>query len=412
MRIVMLSSTFPYPPSRGGTEIRTFYLLQHLARSHTVSVVTQRHGDVTDDDIKILHQYADELHVFDLAPDPSKQPGFLPTVGTAIAKVRRFAQANASGIPPNVLHRYSPQIQQWLDRQVEAGTVDVITCEHSVNAVYIRPSYQKSVRTVLNMHSLIYNWMVNHLQMDASDDALRDRLYLSTVKRYETRYQQQFSHAVVTTGDDQDALTQLCPDLPSTIVPNGVDLEAFPYRPCDPGGYELVFVGAMNSSHNVDAAKFFVAEVMPHLREQYPSIQFTIVGAKPTADIQSLAEQPGVTVTGKVPSIADYLHRSVICVVPLRAGFGIKNKTLEAMAAGVPVVGSDRGLEGLAVDGANLPLRALRANHPQEYMTAIGRLLDNPDLRATLSINGRSLIEHTFSWEQAGRDYEAVLRLH
>ena len=41
MRILMISATFPYPPSLGGTQIRTFYLLRHLAQRHTVTLVTQ-----------------------------------------------------------------------------------------------------------------------------------------------------------------------------------------------------------------------------------------------------------------------------------------------------------------------------------------------------------------------------------
>jgi glycosyltransferase involved in cell wall biosynthesis len=402
MRILMISSTFPYPPSRGGTEIRTFNLLKYLNLNHEVTLVTQRHVDVSDDDIDQLKPFVSHLKIFDLADDARDKGG-------ALGKLNRFLSATASGTPPNVLHRYSHAMQDWIDRQVSTGSVDIITCEHSVNAVYIRPSYKQSVRTILNIHSLIYNWMLNHLQMDASDYAMRDRLYLSTVKRYERRYQQQFSHVVVTTADDQDALTQLCPNLDSTIVANGVDLNLFPLRSSDPSGHELVFVGAMNSSHNIDAARFFVNSVMPLLRAKYPSIQFTIVGAYPTPEVNALGTQPGVTVTGKVDSLTDYLHRSVIAVVPLRAGFGIKNKTLEAMAAGVPVVASDRGLEGLEVDSHHVPLRALRANEPQDYVSAISHLIEDPDLRASLSINGRSLVEHTFSWDKAGRDYEAVL---
>ncbi|WP_419761102.1 glycosyltransferase, partial [Crocosphaera watsonii] len=49
----------------------------------------------------------------------------------------------------------------------------------------------------------------------------------------------------------------------------------------------------------------------------------------------------------------------------------MKNKTLEAMAAGVPIVASDRGLEGMKVDGDNTPLRALRANKIEEYVKGI-----------------------------------------
>jgi polysaccharide biosynthesis protein PslH len=130
------------------------------------------------------------------------------------------------------------------------------------------------------------------------------------------------------------------------------------------------------------------------------------VGSKPTAEVNSLAKIPGVTVTGRVPSVVEYLHRATVCVVPMRIGFGIKNKTLEAMAAGVPVVASDRGLEGLEVDH---PQRALRANTTEAYVAAIGQLFEQPDLRAQLAQRGRELIESTFTWEQAGAAYEQVL---
>ena len=79
------------------------------------------------------------------------------------------------------------------------------------------------------------------------------------------------------------------------------------------------------------------------------------------------------------------------------------------MSAGTPVVASDRGLEGLAVDGAGTPLRALRANNVGEYIEAIIRLFEDRQLRQMLSENGRSLIETEYTWEVQGQRYERVL---
>jgi len=114
-------------------------------------------------------------------------------------------------------------------------------------------------------------------------------------------------------------------------------------------------------------------------------------------------------VTGRVPSMVDFLHLGTVCVIPMRAGYGIKNKTLEAMAAGIPVVASDRGLEGLTVDGNDVPLCALRANTVEEYVTAIQQLFEKPELRATLSANARTMIEADFTWQQAGHTYSQIL---
>lgn len=405
MKILMLSSTFPYPPSRGGTEIRTFNLLKYLHKHHHVTLVTQRHKQVSDAEVETLRNYVSELVIFPLADDSHSETG----LSGLLNKVTRFGRSLIRMTPPNVLHRYSPLMQAWVDAFVQAGKCDVITCEHSVNEIYIRPKFRHKVTTVVDVHSSVYGWTRNHLDMGASSNPLRDRLYLSILYNYEQRYCAKFSKIVVTTEEDRQQLLQFKPNAEIPIIPNGVDLELFPYRPKDAGGHKLIFVGAMDASHNIDAARFFAVEVLPKLQEIYPDTIFTIAGARPTQEILTLSDRTGVIVTGKVPSMVDCLHAATICVVPLRTGFGIKNKTLEAMAAGVPVVASDRGLEGLTVDGDGVPLRALRANRVEEYIDAISRLFENPQLREKLSLNGRTLIEAEYTWERAASCYEQVL---
>ena len=406
MNILMLSSTFPYPPSRGGTEIRTFNLLKYLHQQHHhITLVTQRHNGVTDDEIEELRQWVSNLVIFPLPPEP-KQGGMKGLFG----KVGRFTESVVKATPPNVLYRYSPEIQNCVDDYVKNGKCDIITCEHSVNEIYIRPEFKNKIRTVVDIHSSVFGWIRDHLDMGASPNAWRDRLYLNLIlERYEKRYSGKFSSLVVTTEDDKKQFLKLRPDADIPVIPNGVDLELFPYRTTDTGGYKLVFVGAMDASHNIDAARFFALEVMPELQKKYPDATFSIVGARPTAEVIALAENPGIIVTGKVDSMVEYLHQAGVCVVPLRAGYGIKNKTLEAMAAGVPVVASDRGLEGLAVDTPDVPLRALRANSIAEYVTTISRLFEDVELRSKLSQNGRSLVETEYTWEKAGQLYEQVL---
>jgi glycosyltransferase involved in cell wall biosynthesis len=409
MNILMLSSTFPYPPSRGGTEIRTYNLLKYLSQHHSVTLVTQRHTAVTDAEVEALRSAVTELVIFPL-PEPARSTNrFVQTVGS----LSRFAQAINQTTPPNVLHRYSQPMQDWVNQAVTAGNYDVITCEHSVNEIYIHPAFRQSLATIVDVHSSVYAWTRNHLEMGASLHPWRDRLYLPLLKRYEQRYCQKFSQIVVTTEEDQQELLKFSPHKPIAVIPNGVDLDLFPYRTHDPSSYDLIFIGAMDASHNIDAACFFAREVMPLLRQRYPQATFRIVGARPTPEVQQLSHLPGVIVTGQVDSMVEELHKSTLAVIPLRTGFGIKNKTLEAMAAGVPVVGSDRALEGLAVDGDGdgdgIPLRALRANTVAEYLTAIERAFEDANLRYHLAQASRILIEQFYTWERAGAAYEQVL---
>jgi glycosyltransferase involved in cell wall biosynthesis len=273
----------------------------------------------------------------------------------------------------------------------------------------VRPYFQKQIRTVVNVHSSVYGTCRNQLDTGISENRFRDRLYLPLLRRYEQRYCSKFSAIVVTTEEDRVQMQEFHPNSEIVVIPNGVDLVSFPNRTTDPGGHRLIFIGAMDNLANIDAVCFFSNEVLPEIQKLYPDTTFDIVGSRPAPEVLALKEKPGIIVTGRVPSMVEYLHKATVCVVPMRTGFGIKNKTLEAIAAGVPVVASDRGLEGLAVDGANVPLRALRANQPTEYVTAVCQLFENPQLRAELSRNGRQLVETQFTWDSAGKRYEEVL---
>jgi glycosyltransferase involved in cell wall biosynthesis len=398
MKILMLCSTFPYPPTKGGTHNRTFNLLKPIAERHQVTLITQRTDDVTDEEIEKLRQFVAELIVFD-RPE-------LETKGI-IGKLKRFSQFWLQGIPPNVLYLYSQEIQDWVDEAVKTGKFDAITCEHSVNEIYIRPQWQKQLKTIINVHSSIYRTCRNQLETRTSDNEFRDRFYLPLLRRYEQRFIKKFSKVVVTTDEDEQQMKVFVPNADIAIVPNGVDLETFPYRKSDPGGHNLVFVGGLDYFVNIDAAYFFSLEVLPLLQQKYSDLTLILVGSKPAPEVLDLTKQnPAIIVTGRVPSIAEYLHRATVAVAPLRTGFGMKIKTLEYLAAGVPVVGSDRGLEGMDIDN---PTRALRANTPQEFVEAISSLFEDAQLREELSRNGRNLIEKEYTWQSLSASYEQII---
>jgi glycosyltransferase involved in cell wall biosynthesis len=363
--------------------------------------MTQPSSDVTDREIEELKTHVEELKVFPRV-DLSRKG--------IVSKIRRFGNFLREGTPPNTRAIDNPEIRRWLNECLAANRFDAITCEHIVNEIFIGPRWREKVKTVANIHSSVSRTCRNQLETGISENATRDRLYLPLLERYERRFCDKFTSLVVTTEEDKSQIEALGIDRPISVIPNGVDLEMFPYRSGDPGGYRLVIAGGMDYGANIDSARFLALEIFPVVREKYPDATLTIVGSNPADSVLELANNPGITVTGRVPSMVDYLHRATVCVVPTRAGFGIKNKTLEALAAGVPVVASDRGLEGLSVDGGNVPPRALRANSIGEYVAAIDRLFVSPELRETLSRNGRALIEESYTWERAGAAYDRILR--
>ena len=80
MNILMISSIFPYPPTKGGTQVRTFNLLKSLSQNYSITFVTQRESDVTDAEIAGLRDCVDNLVIFDRPVDGGNSTGILKEI--------------------------------------------------------------------------------------------------------------------------------------------------------------------------------------------------------------------------------------------------------------------------------------------------------------------------------------------
>ncbi|MGD1922339.1 MAG: glycosyltransferase family 4 protein [Pleurocapsa sp.] len=401
MKILILCSTFPYPPTKGRKQLRTFHLLQYLKTNHQVTLITRRSIEISHAEIGALEEEVAELVIFDL--NQNNQPSGL------IDKAKRLGAFIQQKTPPDVLDNYCPELAEWVKEAVAESRFDVIACEDNSDEIYIDRQWHIQLGVVLNLHFSEYGKYKQQLATGDSENEFKDQINLGLRKRYEQNYLEKFSSIVTVNSKDKNIVRQLEPESEVTIISNGVDLKKFSRRITNQGGQRIVFVGNMNQAMNIDAARFLALEVFPAIRDRYPEAVLELVGANPTLEILELNELSGIVVTGEVANVVEYLHQATVCVLPIRQGYGLRNRTLEAMASGVPVVASDRALAEFQVDGSTVPLRAMRANTLEEYIYAIGRLFSEAKLRDKLSENGRSFVEAEYTWDKVGQKYEQVL---
>ncbi|WP_338819172.1 hypothetical protein MTCOM_05990 [Moorella thermoacetica] len=184
-----------------------------------------------------------------------------------------------------------------------------------------------------------------------------------------------------------------------TVLPNGVDLDYFQLLP-DLGKHVLLFWGHLRYPPNADGIIWFCRRIFPTVREALPEAELLVVGKESPPEVETLARLPGVKLVGYVPDLRPYLAQASVAVVPLRFGTGIRNKILEAFAAGRAVVSTSLGCEGLDIEpGKHLEV----ANDPQAFATAVVDLLRSPARRAYLAANGRKLAEQVYNWDAIGR---------
>src|SRR5207302_6064687 len=129
-------------------------------------------------------------------------------------------------------------------------------------------------------------------------------------------------------------------------------------------------------------------EVLPAVRRRVPGARLTIVGKGPSPELLALASADDhVHVAGHVPDVAPYFRTADVLAVPLEAGGGTRLKILEAFAAGLPVVGTPVGCEGItADDGVHLVVAERR-----DCAEAVAELMLDPSRRRALASRATQL---------------------
>ncbi|MGI4951005.1 MAG: glycosyltransferase family 4 protein, partial [Janthinobacterium lividum] len=167
----------------------------------------------------------------------------------------------------------------------------------------------------------------------------------------------------------------------------------------------VIFVGGFGHPPNVDAAVWLAQEIMPLVWAIRPAIRLLLVGSTPPPQVQALSG-PRVDVTGFVPDIAPLYARSRMSVSPLRYGAGVKGKIVASLQAGVPVVTTTVGNEGLdLVPG----VEALVADAAPALAAAITDLWVNQAMQDRLARAGQAVLRDRYSDAAARRALHSVL---
>jgi len=210
-----------------------------------------------------------------------------------------------------------------------------------------------------------------------------------------------YRRVVVVSPPDRDELRAINPALNVEVIPNGIDLDYFqPQSEARESG-RLLFVGNYEYAPNVDAGMRLATEILPQVQKRFPEAKLWLVGNAPPPELTAL-QGDSVEVTGRVPDVRPHYARASVFVSALRLGAGIKNKVLEALAMGCPVVATPLSADGIEVESGRDVLIA----EGGELVEAIVRLLGDDDLRATLAANGRALIEARYTWGRVAEMYE------
>jgi glycosyltransferase involved in cell wall biosynthesis len=391
MRILFLSTWFPYPPDNG-SKIRVYYLLRALAARHKVTLLSFAFETANPDNGKELFSFCESVQTVQRNPF---ERSFL-------ANALRFLSPVPVAMVP------VPEMTQAMRRTLAQVPFDVVIASNEVTACYGLSADAATVK-VLEEHNSLSRWMWERYQgQQASLQRLRCWISWQKARHYEARLFRRFDLCTMVSEQDRQISLRLLPTYRASVevVPNGVDCQHNRPGLAPPLPNTLIFSGALTYSANYGAMQYFLAEIYPQIQAQVADVSLTITGSTTGVDLSGLRLDGSVALSGYVDDIRALVSGASACVVPIRQGGGTRLKILEAMALGTPIVATSKGAEGLDVTpGDNI----LIADDPAEFAGQVVRLLRSTSLHDQLAANARRLVEQQYDWEQIGQRFVSLV---
>ena len=389
-----MKNDFLHPTNRGG-QIRSLETLKRLHRNNEIHYVAYN-DPRQPEGLARAGEYCTQAY-------PVNQP--VPKRGSA-AFFGQLAENLFSDLPLAVGRFCSPAMKTQIQTLLSNTDFDGIVCDFLSVAPNI-PDLSRAVLFQHNVETVIWRRHAEH-----APDPFR-RAYFGMQARRMFRAErdacQKAAHVIAVSQNDSLRMKELFGVERISAVPTGVDVDYF-RRPAGeaPPRTDLVFIGAMDWLPNIDGARFFIREVLPLIRAQRPACTLVLAGRSPVAELLAFAgTDPLITVTGTVPDIRPYLWDAAVSIVPLRIGGGTRLKIYEAMAAGLPVVSTDVGAEGLDVQqGVNILLN----NDARGFADSCLQLLNGPQRAQVQSCAALELVTSRFSWGKIAEAFEDILR--
>jgi polysaccharide biosynthesis protein PslH len=371
---LMLCPEAPYPVIGGGPT-RTACVLEYLAGKYTLDVITFREPGCADPLKAFPRHLARSVKVIDLPHHGRKSHE------RAWRNLRRLAR----GVPP-LVDRFGG-FDLGIDREYEVAVIEHFWC-----APYIHRLRPRCRRIALDLHNIESVLLARCAGQESGAGRWALQRFSGACRDLETELLPAFDLLLVTSEVDRAAIGR------GAVMPNAIPLVP---KPQAAKRAEIVFSGNMAYLPNTVAAHWFARNVWPTLRAQHTSLNWRLVGKNPEA--LRLPVDPRIEITGPVEDAVTALSTALAGVVPILSGSGTRFKILEAWAAGVPVISTPMGAEGLDCrDGEHL----LLAGTAETFAAAVSSVLNDCLLAQRLADSGRSIYEQKYTWPIAWKMLE------
>ncbi|MEO8370265.1 MAG: glycosyltransferase [Candidatus Solibacter sp.] len=296
-------------------------------------------------------------------------------------------------LEPHAVREFANGDLEWLlHRQMYTRQIDVLQLEYTPMAQYAGEF--RRIATALFEHDVYFQSIGRGLgHMIGITSEVKARVEYLRALRYELGVLSAFDQVQVCTPANREYLLSFRPELAPRMragLRAGIDTTRYQFRPRGRERMTMLFLGSWRHDPNRVAVEWFVRNVLPLVVAQEPTAKLVIVGSDPPPEHTYADHAAHMQMLGYVEDVREALARYAIFVCPILSGSGVRVKLLEAFAAGIPVVSTVVGAEGLAVkDGEFCAL----ADDPARFAAHVVALLRDPERAAAMAERARREVE-------------------
>ena len=301
-------------------------------------------------------------------------------------------------ILPHAVHEFqNPDLEWLIHRQLLTRNIDVLQLEYTPLAQY--GGRFGRLASVLFEHDIYFQSIARGLEhMHGLTEKLAARFEYLRALRWELSQLPRFDSVQVCSRNNRDYLTSF---LRNSVrledgLRAGVDTSRYLFRGCNRDPDTMLFLGGFRHTPNQVAIDWFLRHVLPLVRSRRPTAKLLVIGPDPPPP-HAYADYRGVVeFRGYVEDIRDALGACGVFLCPIQNGSGVRVKLLEAFAAGIPVVSTRLGAEGLtATDGQLCYL----ADDPGDFAEKVLFVLEHPGQAREMAERARA--EVSARWDMA-----------
>jgi GT2 family glycosyltransferase len=317
------------------------------------------------------------------------------------------------GLRPHAAEAFYNEEFRWkLHRTILLREVDVVQLEYTQLASY-RAEFDQ-IGTFLFEHDIYFQSVWRSMSGARGPQQWAEHFYeYLRALRFERRMVRCFDGVQVCTAENRRFLESYVGNTAAIRegLRAGIDVERYHYVEDGRQPDNLLFVGNFRHPPNTQALNFFIENVLPLVRRERPAAHLTVIGAHAPPGLESELRRPGVTFLGPVEDIREPLSRYAVFVCPILSGSGVRVKLLEAFAAGIPVVSTRLGAEGLLEHGADFLVVSERA---EDFAAGVVDLLAHPRKAQEIAARARREVERHWDMnvvtQRLEQHYREVLR--